>query len=64
MNKPYVYVENRVGVYYFLNMPSSRLDWMHPYYPWLEKYLTVNISLAEKSPNEILCFESTDTLQT
>ena len=26
INKPYVYVGNRVGLDYFLNIPSSRLD--------------------------------------
>ena len=26
INKPYVYTKNRVGLDYFLNMPSNRLD--------------------------------------
>ena len=44
INKPYIYVGNRVRLDYFLNILSSRLDWMHPQHPWLEKYLTVNIT--------------------
>ena len=44
INKPYIYVGNRVGLDYFLNIPSNRLDWMHPQHPWLEKYLTVNFT--------------------
>ena len=44
INKPYVHVGNRVGLDYFLNIPSSKLDWMHPQHPWLEKYLKVSIT--------------------
>ena len=40
INKAYIYAGNRFGLDYFLNIPSSRLDWMHPQHPWLEKYLT------------------------
>ena len=49
INRPYVCARNRIGLDYFLNIPSSRLDWMHPKNPWLEKCLTVNIT-QERNP--------------
>ena len=44
IDKVHACIENRVWLDYFLNIPSSRLDWMHPQHPWVEKYLTVNIT--------------------
>ena len=53
INKPYVHAGNKVRLDYFLNIPSSKLDWMQPQHLWLEKYLTVSITQQRKSQFQV-----------